>query len=172
LPTTDDAKRRLGFIEAFGPSPYAFRMGQNHPILITDRVEADDQRLRKMMLQVDDDRDHVAGHIEAAIVGELDDVAEAFGTYRRVDEEMAYIDRIHVSRSARGVRLGAAIVAELEAAAATAGAQRICLHTGPTQLVAYEKFGFHVRPCNHDNAGASRSLCLEKTLAREPGRLA
>ena len=166
LPTTDDARRRLGFIEAFGSSPYAFRMGQNHPTLITDRVEPDDPRLRQMMLQVDIARDQVAGHIEAAVVGELDDVAEAFGTYRRVDEETAHIDRIHVSRSARGVRLGAAIVAELEAAAATAGMKRLCLHTGPTQLVPYEKFGFHVRPCDHDNIASSRSLCMEKTLAR------
>jgi GNAT superfamily N-acetyltransferase len=172
LPTTDDAKRRLGFIEAFGPSPYAFRMGQNHPTLITDRVGPDDPRVRQMMLQIDDERDQVAGDVEAAVVGALDDVDEAFGTYRRVDEQTAHIDRIHVSRSARGVRLGAAIVAELEAAAATAGAQRLCLHTAATQLVAYEKFGFRVRPCDHGNAGSSRSLCLEKTLAREPGRLA
>ncbi len=172
LPTTDDAKRRLEFIEAFGASPYAFRMGQNHPTLITDRVGPDDPRVRRMTLQVDNEGEHIGGDIEAAVVGELDDVAEAFGTYRRVDEETAHIDRIHVSRSARGVRLGAAIVAELEAAAATAGAQRLCLHTGATQLVAYEKFGFFVRPCKHDNAGSARSLCLEKTLTREPGRLA
>ena len=43
LPTTDDAKRRLDFIEVFGPSPYAFTMGQNQPALAIERVGPDDQ---------------------------------------------------------------------------------------------------------------------------------
>jgi GNAT superfamily N-acetyltransferase len=172
LPTTDDAKRRLQFIEAFGPSPYAFRMGQSHPQLITDRAGPDDPRVKRLMLQADDEGEHVGGAIEATVVGELDDSAEAFGTYRRVDDETAHIDRIHVSRSARSMRLGAAIVAELEAAATSAGALRICLHTVQTQLVPYEAFGFRRRLCDHDNIASSRPLCLEKTLARESSRLA
>ncbi|MEY2581258.1 MAG: hypothetical protein QOE09_1107 [Ilumatobacteraceae bacterium] len=172
LPTTGDAKRRLAFIEAFGPSPYAFRLGQDHPQLVTENATIDDPRIRRLMAHVDDEVEQVVGDIEGAVVAELADVAEAFGTYRRVDAATGHIDRIHVSRSARGMRLGAAIVAELEAAAACAGVQRLCLHTFPAQREPYEGFGFVQRPCNHETAGSPRSLCLEKTLSRESSRLA
>ena len=48
LPTTDDAKRRLDFIEAFGSSPYAFTMGQNQPPLVIEHVAGDDSRLQDL----------------------------------------------------------------------------------------------------------------------------
>lgn len=165
LPTTDDAKRRLEFIEAFGPSPYAFRMGQNHPTLVMHRVAPDDPRVQSLRLQLSDQDDLDVGDQRSVVVGEIDDVAETFGTYRHVDEATAYIDSIHVSRTARGMRLGAAIVSELETAAAADGLRHLCLHTVPAQVAPYEKFGFRQRPCNHDTAGSSRSICMEKTLA-------
>jgi ribosomal protein S18 acetylase RimI-like enzyme len=168
LPTTDDAKRRLEFIEAFGASPYAFRMGQNHPALVTHRVAPDDARVQRLRLQLSDQHDLDVGGPLAVVVGEIDDVAETFGSYRQLDEATAYIDRIHVSRSARGMRLGAAIVAELEAEAAAAGLRCLCLHTVPAQVAPYEKFGFRQQSCNHDTAGSPRSICLEKTLAPSP----
>ena len=168
LPNTDDAKRRLEFFEAFGPSPYAFRMGQSHPALVTYGVSPDDDRVQRLMLQVSDRREQGLGDPQGVVVGEIDDVAETFGTYRGVDGETAHIDLIHVSRGARGMRLGAAIVAEIEAAAVTAGFQRLRLHTVPAQVDPYGKFGFRQQPCDHDVAASSRSVCLEKTLARSP----
>jgi GNAT superfamily N-acetyltransferase len=168
LPNTDDAKRRLEFFEAFGPSPYAFRMGQTHPTLVTYSVSPDDGRVEQLMLQVSDRREQGLGDPQGVVVGEIDDVAETFGTFRRVDDETAHIDRIHVSRAARGMRLGAAIVAEIEAAAETAGFRRLRLHTVPAQAGPYENFGFRRQPCDHDTAGSSRSICLEKTLAPSP----
>ena len=55
LPTTDDAKRRLDFIEVFGSSPYAFTMGQSQPALAMDRVGFDDSRVQELGYRPDGD---------------------------------------------------------------------------------------------------------------------
>src|SRR5207344_177422 len=55
LPTTDDAKRRLDFIEVFGSSPYAFTMGQNQPALAMEWVGFDDSRVQQLGYRPDDD---------------------------------------------------------------------------------------------------------------------
>ncbi len=152
IPTTDEAKRRLDFIDAFGVSPYAFEMGQNHAALMIERVAADDERAQLLIDQLDDFRlepDEVTGDHGALVVAELDDVAVAFGVYRRVGDT-AEITRMHVAKSARGLRIGAAIAAELEGAARDSGARRLLLETGPRRLPSlglFEQFGFRRCPC-------------------------
>lgn len=165
VPTTGDATRRLDFIDAFGPSPYAFEMGQIHPALAMERAVPDDARITQLV----DDAD-LAG--SSVVVAELDDRPAAFGSVRLVDDGAADICRIHVATSARGMRIGAAIVAELEAAARADGARRIVLETGPRQqpsLDKYEQFGFTQCPCRQPRDG---SVCLEKSLVDGPRRLA
>ncbi len=177
LPTIDDAKRRLDFIDAFGVSPYAFEMGQNHPALVIERVGADDERAKLLFGQLDDfrvDPDEVTGDRGALVVAELDDAVVAFGVYRRVGDT-AEITRMHVATSARGLRVGAAIAAELESAARLSGARRLLLETGPRRLPSlplFEHFGFRRCPCWGEYAGSTESICLEKSLGVEPGRLA
>ena len=169
LPTIDEAKRRLDFIDAFGVSPYAFAMGQNHASLVVERVGADDERLQHFEL------DEAAGDRATFVVAELDDVAVAFGASRMVDDFTAEITRIHVDTSARGLRVGAAIVAELEGAARANDAIRLLLESGPRRLAAvelYEGFGFRRCPCWGQYADSAESICLEKSLVEEPGRLA
>ena len=140
LPTTDDAKRRLEFIDVFGPSPYAFGMGQNQPALVIER-----------------------GTDETRVVAELDDVAAGFGEYRLLDNATAEVARIHVGQSARGLRVGAAIVAELEALARANGLSRLLLETGPHMVGLYENFGF--RALNgSEHGGAISSTRVEKLL--------
>jgi GNAT superfamily N-acetyltransferase len=186
LPTTDDARRRLDFIEVFGSSPYAFAMGQSHPAFLTERVGLDDSRAQELIRQLnvdlertgDDARsfrlgpDDINADRGCLVVGELDDVPVAFGAYRRVDDATAEIQRMYVARSARGIRVGAAIIAELEAAARQSGLQRLLLETWPRQLPLLEQFGFHRRPCWGEHIASATSICLEKALTVEPSRLA
>ena len=161
LPTIDEAKRRLDFIDAFGMSPYAFEMGQVHPPMVVERVGADDSRLQRFQ------PDRAAGGRTTFVVAELDDVAVAFGASRMVDDTTAEITRIDVDPSARRLRVGAAIVAHLEGAARADGATRLLLESTPRRLAAielYEAFGFRRCPCWGKYAGSADSICLEKPL--------
>jgi len=147
LPTTDDAKRRLDFIEAFGTSPYAFHMGQSHRV-VTMRWAGDGDW--------------------GGVVADVDGEPAAFGWYRTIDSTTAVVERIDVPPAVRGMRLGAAIVAEMEAAARADGLSHLRLHTVPKQAEPYERFGFVRRRCEGGMDDWSRSVCMEKTLGRSP----
>ena len=186
LPTTDEAKRRLDFIEVFGSSPYAFAMGQNHPPLMIEHVGLDDDRATGLIRQLNDDLDRTGDSHRSfrlgpddigegrgcLVVAELDDAPVAFGAYRRTDDATAEIQRMYVAQSARGIRVGAAIIAELEAAATQGGLQRMLLETWPRQLPLLEQFGFRPCPCWGGHIASTTSICLEKALPAEPSRLA
>jgi GNAT superfamily N-acetyltransferase len=162
LPTTDDAKRRLDFIDVFGSSPYAFTMGQSQPALAMQRVAPDDRRVQELAHHLDGDLlADVAGSL---VVAEIDDVPVACGAYRVVDDTTAEIRRMFVAQSARGMRVGAAVVAELESAARAAGMQRLLLETWPRQLDALEQFGFRHTPRWAEPTLSPDSVFLEKTL--------
>lgn len=178
-PTTDHAKRRLSFIDAFGVSPYAFEMGQDHRALVIERADADDPRAKQLFGELRDgfrvDSGDVSDGRGALVIAEVDDEAVAFGVYHMLDDGTAEITRMHVASSARGMRVGAAIVAELEAAARADGARRLLLETGPRQLPSldkYERFGFRRCPCRDDHDDTTGTTCLEKSLVADPGRLA
>lgn len=170
LPTTGDAERHLDFIDAFGVSPYAFEMGRDHPALVVAQVEADDDRATELIDQLAWDVPTVMGDRGAFVIAELDDRAMACGAYRRLDDATAEITHMHVAEPARGLRVGAAIVAELEAVAGSNGVQRLLFETGP-RMPLYEKFGF--RPCERwgDHLAAT-AICMEKSLAAQLRRLA
>ena len=170
LPTTDDAKLRQDFIEAFGASPFAFRMGQVHRPLVMRRVSAADSDVRNLVSQ-----NHHDGPTDndCVVVAEVDDRPAAAGWYRTIDATTAKVERIHVPLAARGMRIGAAIAAELECAARAAGIQHLRLDTAPKQLEPYRTFGFRTRACDHeDDSGSARTICMEKTLTPSPVRLA
>ena len=174
LPNTDDAKRRLDFIDAFGTSPFAFEMGQHHPALVIEHVAADDERARRIIRQLDEHRD-VPDDDGGFAVATLDDVAVAYGGYRTLDDGTAQIKRMYVAQPARGLRIGAAIVAELEAAARRNGMQRLVLESGRHQVAAlerYEKFGFRRCTCPGEHAASTGTICMEKSLGVAPSRLA
>ena len=170
LPTTDDAKLRLDFIESFGASPFAFQMGQVHRALVMRRASAADADVRYLVSQ-----DHHDGPTDndCVVVAEVDDHPAAVGWYRTVDATTAKIERIHVPLAARGMRIGAAIAAELESAARAAGMQQLRLDTVPKQVEPYRTFGFRTRACDHEgDSGSPRTICMEKTLTPSPVRLA
>ena len=159
LPTTDDAKRRLEFVDAFGASPYAFAMGQNQPALVIRRVQPDDALVAQLLKgsQVPDAADG------GSVVVELDDAPIGFGAYRLLDETTAEVARIHVAHTARGIRVGAAIVAELESLARANGLSCLSLETSPHMASLYESFGFSVRN-GVELGGVISSTRVEKVL--------
>jgi GNAT superfamily N-acetyltransferase len=170
LPTTDHAKQRLQFMEMFGSSPYAFAMGQSCPALVIERVGIDDARAQELSHHLDDDIP--SAEQGCFVVAEIDDVPAACGTYRRVDDATAEIKRMYVAQSARGMRVGAAIIAELETAARSEGLRRLVLETWPRQLPGLEQFGFHRSSSSQQLTEATGSIRLEKALLAEPSRLA
>jgi GNAT superfamily N-acetyltransferase len=187
-PTVDDAKRRLDFIDAFGVSPYAFEMGQQPPSLVIDRAALDDERSQRLIGELNAelsgmypepgathfrlDPDEVSGDRGCFVVAEVDDVAVACGAYRRLDDGTAEIKRMYVARGVRGLKIGAALVSELEAAARAHGLHTLLLETGTRQLPAlglYEKFGFRRIECWGEYANSPTSICMEKPLSQRPG---
>lgn len=174
LPTTGDARRRLDFIDAFGASPYAFEMGQLHPALVIERVGTDDARAQRMITLPNRVADVVGDH-GALVVAEIDDEVVACGGYRMVDERTAEIKHMYVAKSARGLRVGTAVVAELEAVARNNAIDRLVLETGARQLpslVSYEKFGYRLCPPGEVSESTPRLTRIEKALTTEPSRLA
>jgi GNAT superfamily N-acetyltransferase len=146
IPTTEDATRRLAFIDAFGRSPYAFEMGRTEPPLVIHRVPLPDG---------------------AMVVAELDDEIVGGAAYRRTADTSAVVDRIYVGTQARGMRIGAALVAELEATARLDGMDHLALETRNAALAEmYAKFGFRRQ------TDTELTKALTKTPSAEPARLA
>ena len=166
VPSTDDAKRRLDFIDAVGVSPYAFEMGQQHRALVIEHVGLDDERAHAMLRQLNGDADM----LDRLVVAELDDEPVACGGYRLLDYATAEIRRMYVAQPARGLRIGAALIAELEAAARREGLRRLLLQTSAADL--YEKFGYRRSAVDAGPAPADTSTWMEKSLSAEPSRLA
>ncbi len=163
LPTTDDARRRLEFLEMLGPSPYAFAMGQNRPPLVMVRLGPDAARSHELSQYLKGEialEDH-----ECVVAAEIDDEAVACGAYRRVDDTTAEVKRMYVAPSARRMRLGSAILAELEAAARDNGLHRLVLETWPRQLPGLEAFGY--RRCGDPGDGrrSAEPMRVEKALS-------
>ena len=162
LPTIADARRRLDFIEIFGSSPYAFTIGKTPPALAIARVGRDDTRLQALNSRLGSAV--TAGNLGPAVVAELDDVPVACGSYRILDEGTAEIMRMYVAQSARGLRVGAAVVAELETVARSEGIGQLLLETWPRQIGALEQFGFRRRPAWAEPTLSPDSVFMEKTL--------
>lgn len=78
------------------------------------------------------------------LVGLLDGEPVATGGWRRIDGA-AEIKRMYVAEQARGRGLARVMLAELEATAAAAGANRLVLNTGdrqPAAIALYESSGY------------------------------
>ena len=106
-------------------------------------------------------------------MAEVDDVPVACGAYRLLDDATAEVKRMYVDRSARGLRLGAAVVAELEAVARTdRGAAAAAGNLAQAVADAASDSGFDVCPVWAERTLSPDSVFLEKTLTAEPSRLA
>ncbi len=89
------------------------------------------------------------------------------GAVRLLGDGRAELKRMYVRPAARGVGLGRAILARLEAEARDRGATRLVLEMGPGQPEArrlYESFGFVPIPCWGEYVETPNSVCLGKDL--------
>lgn len=94
------------------------------------------------------------------------------GAVRRLDDAVAGVaaaelKRMYVVPSARGARVGAAILAALEGEARALGVTRLVLETGerqPEALTLYRRAGFVAIPRFGEYVGSALSLCMAKTL--------
>ncbi|MEO5899242.1 MAG: GNAT family N-acetyltransferase [Ilumatobacteraceae bacterium] len=185
LPTEYEAARRVDFIRRFGDSPFAFRIGSRQPQLVIARTDLDSPEAQEMIAALDAEltalypepgATHFSlGAAEVATgrggfyVAYLDGAPAGCGAYRTPKPGTAEIKRMYVDPSARGLKLGAAILDTLEEAARGDGAAEIILETGHRQTEAlglYHRFGFNQIPVYGEYVdSASTSVCFGKRLS-------
>jgi ribosomal protein S18 acetylase RimI-like enzyme len=101
LPTIDDAKRRLEFIQRHGASPYAFRFARPPAPFVVEPTSLEDPATLDLIARLNDeltarydnpaanffrlDPAEVAAGAGVVVVGRLDDRAVACGALRRLD---------------------------------------------------------------------------------------
>lgn len=184
-PTIHEATTRLAFLHEHGPSPYAFTPRQLTEPLGIDRVFLDDPDVQLLIAQLNAElhqrypepgalvfslhpQDIVDG-VGALLMAVRNGRPVGCGAFRIFDDEpsTAEIKRMFVVPSARGQKIGAAVLAELESRAATIGVRRFVLELGPRQPEAihrYRRAGY--RECEPwgEFVGKDFSICMDKTL--------
>jgi putative acetyltransferase len=185
-PDAEEAALRLAFLREHGPSPYAFTPWQLREPLSIDRVFLDDPDVQMLIAQLNADlyqRYPEPGAVVFSLhPGDIVDGVGALlmavrngqplgcGAFRVQDEEpaTAEIKRMFVVPSARGQKIGAAMLTELEARGRAVGVRRFVLELGPRQPEAmrrYEGAGYVVCEPWGEFIGKELSVCMEKRLA-------
>ncbi|MCU1389133.1 MAG: hypothetical protein JWL72_2471 [Ilumatobacteraceae bacterium] len=184
-PTVAEAERRLAFLRVHRSSPYAFELAAPDRQLSVDRVELDDVDVQLLIAQLN--ADLYARYPEpGALVFSLDpaDIVDGVGSlllaelggrpvgcaaFRIIDGQpgSAEIKRMYVAPSARGNKIGAALLDEVEHRARSLGVTRFALETGPRQpeaLALFERAGYV--GCSPWGAfvGKDFSVCMERTV--------
>ncbi|MGB8861869.1 MAG: GNAT family N-acetyltransferase [Ilumatobacteraceae bacterium] len=185
IPTLDECKGRLDFLLRHGPSPYAFETGQRFPQLAVVARPLDHPDVSPMLAELD--RELLAGtpeggsnflhiapeHVEdgngAFFIAYLDGAPSACGAYRRIDgaPDAAEVKRMWADPAQRGNKLGAAVLATIEAAARAEGFAELRLETGEHLSAAvglYRRVGF--APCEAwgEYVGVPFSYTMSKQL--------
>ena len=185
IPTLDECKARLDFLLRHGPSPYAFETGQKFPTLAVVARPLNHPDVAPMLARLDRELldstpeggsnfitiapEHVADGNGAFYVAYLDDAPVACGAYRRIMgvPGAAEVKRMWADPAHRGNKLGAAVLATIEAAARADGFEELRLETGEHLTAAiglYTRFGF--AQCDNwgEYASVPLSYCMSKRL--------
>lgn len=185
IPTLDEARARLGFLDRHGPSPYAFRFGRVPEPLLVPRTDLADERTVGLVLRLNDELSAMypepgANHFTldpesvlppkgVMVRAELAGTPVACGAIRVLDDERAEVKRMFVDPATRGLKIGAAVLDRLEAEARALGVSRLVLETGTRQLAAiglYLKAGFEPIPLWGEYLRSpDTSRCYGKALA-------
>jgi GNAT superfamily N-acetyltransferase len=189
LPTAPDALRRVDFIQRFGESPYAYSSVASsrsieRPLLVIADHPLDAPESRQLIAELNVDLQQgappeelhffeltdqqVAPGAGQFVVAWLDGVPVGCGAFRMIGDGTAEIKRMYVQPSARGHKIGAAVLHELETRAAAAGATRLALETAPrlTEAVTlYTRAGFSPCACWGAYADTAHNMCLDKPIA-------
>ena len=187
LPTVDQAKRRLAFLQHFGPSAHAFTHGAKFGRLAIVPRPLDHPDVRPVLDRLDHelittepdggicfitlDEDDVAPGDGAFFMADLDDVPRACGAYRRIGPHTAEVKRMWADPELRGAKLGAAVLDTVEAAAIADGFTELKLETGEHLTAAvslYRKFGFEQCEPWGEYIDSPHSFCMSKTLTPSP----
>jgi len=185
-PTVAEAHARHEFLRDHGVSPYAFTPVERQPRLTIERVWLDNPDVQLLISNLNSDlysrypepgalifsldsADIVDG-VGTLLMAELDGEPVGCGAFRVMDEwpGAAEIKRIYVTLAGRGRKIGYALLAELERAAATIDVRRFVLETGPRQpeaLRMYERAGYAVCEPWGLFVGKDLSICMEKVAS-------
>lgn len=111
--------------------------------------------------------DDIVDGVGALLMAVRHDVPVGCGAFKMLDDQpgTAEVRRMYVVPSARGQKIGAAILAEVEARAAVIGARRLVLELGPRQPEAihrFERAGYVVCAPWGEFVGKDLSICMEK----------
>jgi GNAT superfamily N-acetyltransferase len=189
FPTVNDALRRASFIDQFGESPYAYTSvassrSTERPTLIVAEHPLAAEESQQLIAELNAEL-HVGAPPEELhffeltdqqigagsgqfVVAWLDGVAVGCGAFRLIGQGTAEIKRMYVRPAARGHKIGAAVLHDLETRAAAHDATRLALETAPRLTAAmslYGKAGFSPCPCWGEYAGTPHNVCLDKSLA-------
>jgi len=182
-PTTTEGETRLRFLGDHGPTPYAFPPHQLRDPLAIQRVTLDDVDVQMLIAQLNaellvrypepgalifslDPADIVDG-TGALLMAVHNGRPVGCGAFKMLADQLgtAEIKRMYVAPSARGQKIGAALLAELEARARLDGAHRFVLDAGPRQpeaLHRFERAGYTVCEPWGEFIGKPLSICMAK----------
>lgn len=103
------------------------------------------------------------------VVAYLDGEPVGCGAFKRHAEHVAEIKRMYVRPEARGKRIAAAVLKELEAWAADSGFRECVLETGrkqPEAIALYRREGYEVIPNYEQYEGIEDSICMARSLSQ------
>ena len=101
------------------------------------------------------------------VLAYLGNEAVGCGAFKRYEDGVAEIKRMFVRPEARGKRIAAAVLKELEKWAAESGFRECILETGfkqPEAIALYKRLGYEVIPNYGQYAGVENSVCMRKPL--------
>jgi GNAT superfamily N-acetyltransferase len=113
------------------------------------------------------DAEEVEAGRGAFLVARFGGEAAGCGAVRRIDAETGEIKRMYVGPAFRGRRIGARLLAALEAEARRLRLSRVVLETGtrqPEALGLYGRTGYAVIPAFGEYGRSPLSICMEKRL--------
>ena len=187
-PTLEECQGRLAFLQEFGSTPFAFRTPGSLPQLVIRRHELEDPAVQGLLGRLNEEllaatpaggsnffhvaAEHVSEANGAMLVAWLDGVPRACGAWRRIDDiagrpGTAEVKRMWADPAARGTRLGAAVLAALEAQARHHGITELRLETGEYLTAAvglYRRFGFDACAPWGEYVGVPHSYTMSKPL--------
>jgi ribosomal protein S18 acetylase RimI-like enzyme len=160
VPDVRDGVRRVEFLERHGPSPYAFGFARPTPPLLVEPVSLDDPGVLGLIGRLnaelgamyEPDQNHfgldaasVAGDLGALLRATYDGEPVGCGAVRRIAGGRFEVKRMYVDPARRGLKLGAALLDQLESHARRLGGRELVLETGIRQeaaLALYRAAGF------------------------------
>jgi GNAT superfamily N-acetyltransferase len=184
-PQLDEAVRRVEFFERNGASPYAFGFAKPPVPLVFEATTPDDPETASLIERLNFELAAVATHpnenhfrlVASEVSGDTGRMIRAryggqlvgCGAFRTIEPGIGEIKRMFVDPNCRQLKLGAAILDQLELHARRLGVGELKLETSAKQGAAlrlYEGFGY--TPCDPWGEyldSPHTSLCFAKALA-------